>query len=70
MLKEDMPTNVQEVYITPIRLKLEKRGSAPKENKSTKHVEQRKNIKTYKRKRPSMYKGSQTDILELHLISQ
>lgn len=52
MLKEDMPTNIQEVYITPIRLKLEKRGSVPQENQKTKHVEQRKNIKTYKRKRP------------------
>ena len=51
-LKKAMPIKVQEAYKTPNRLN-QKKVPTPYNNQNTKHREQRKNIKSCKRKRLS-----------------
>jgi hypothetical protein len=50
-LKKEMPINLQEAYTTPNRQD-EKKILPPYSNQNTKYMEQRKNFKSYKGKRP------------------
>ena len=66
-LKKEITINVQEAYRTPKRFEQKKKILPLHNNQSTKCTEQRENIKTCKRKRPSKY--IKANLSELHKTS-